>query len=403
MFRKRKLFIALVLVFSSQGCGLFSGSSDDAEITFPKTDVGEPTGPAAAAAKSIGPEGGSIASADGRITVKIPPNDVSAAVNFSIQPITNKAEGGLGSGYRLEPNGQKFATPVEVSFKYTDQDLEGTVPEALTIGYQDEQRAWHLQEMVKLDQVAKTVTVSTTHFTDEAIIAGVRLLPASATIRVGSTQLIRLVNCQEQGIWDRLLSRRVHCSPVAGKSDWKLEGPGSILYAPAAGYAMGDGVEYTAPTKKPTPNIARVLLTAKFSSWDRETGATSEIIKNFEARVTIIDRGYRVTGQARDSVLSGVVCDPEKPFTVHAVGSLATFDIKFDPSSKSAKYVAVYSVVKEAGSGTYAIASDGGDGFDIVLDLAATATVAGHSVTSPRGVANIHLTPLNANEDGCGG
>ena len=114
MIRNCKILILLFIVaISTLGCSLLSSKFGDAEITFAKTDVGTPTGPATM--KSIGPAGGSISSPDGRITVNVPPNDVPGDVQFSIQPITNQAQGGLGNAYRLEPNGQKFTTPVPAS------------------------------------------------------------------------------------------------------------------------------------------------------------------------------------------------------------------------------------------------------------------------------------------------
>src|SRR6266542_378298 len=130
MLNKKRLIIAGVLVLATitiviavaiVAVILFRASGST--IAMPgATAVGVPSGPATT--KSIGPAGGSIASADGRIVVDVPPNTVTGVVDFSIQPITNFAHGGVGSAYRLEPSGQKFAPPIAVSFKFDAQDLK---------------------------------------------------------------------------------------------------------------------------------------------------------------------------------------------------------------------------------------------------------------------------------------
>jgi hypothetical protein len=141
-----------VLVIGALGYILFSRKAGYTEVIFPATEVGKPEGPRVT--KDIGPAGGSIASPDGRLTLTVPQNALTETVAFSIQPITNKAGGGLGLAYRLEPDGKTFTTPLEISVRYDEKDLEGTVPEALALAYQDKERAWHAQKSAKLDQAA---------------------------------------------------------------------------------------------------------------------------------------------------------------------------------------------------------------------------------------------------------
>src|SRR6185295_11488854 len=126
--------VAVVAIVAIVALFLFLRSSRNEIDLTDATAVGVPVGPATK--KSIGPQGGSMASSDGRVTLTVPPNDLSGPVEFVITPITNQAPGGLGNAYRFEPNGQKFATPVEISFKYTAQELEDTIPEALMAAFQ---------------------------------------------------------------------------------------------------------------------------------------------------------------------------------------------------------------------------------------------------------------------------
>ncbi len=121
-----------------------------------------------------------------------------------------------------------------------------------------------------------------------------------------------------------------------------------------------------------------------------------------EAREEFCRRGYSVTGQAGDSVLSGVVCDLEKPFDVSATHPLANYVFKFVPSKPgagTASYALSYEMVSESGKGTYTQAA-GGDGLDIVFNFNSVARVLGRSVKGS-GVANIHLAPLPLESNDC--
>ena len=262
MANRKRLITAAVLVVATimiviavaivAGIFFLRGSSDT--VAMPgATAVGVPNGPATT--KSIGPAGGSIASPDGRITVDVPPNAVSGPVDFSIQPITNLAHGGVGSAYRLEPGGQKFAPPIEVSFKFDAQDLKGYSPETLAIAYQDPTGVWQSFRTVNIDQASKTLTVSTTHFTDLSVWT-IRLSPEKATLRVGETQLIAVEGCIEKDDWGSKLKTLLGIQTcnffMPRENSWSVN-VGTIAMVPGA-------VLYTAPAKKPSPNVATVRL-----------------------------------------------------------------------------------------------------------------------------------------------
>src|SRR5690242_10099979 len=214
MSNRKRLITALVLVVATiviviaatviAGI-LFLRPSGDTVAMATATAVGVPKG--TPTTKSIGPAGGSLASSDGRITVNVPPNAVSSPLNFSIQPITNLAQGGRGSAYRLQPDGLKFATPIKVSFNFDAPDLKEITPDALAVAYQDSSGVWQAFNTVDFDRERKTLTVSTTHFTDFSIWA-VKLSPEKATLRVGQTVEIQLVACLENSSWlSRLRTR----------------------------------------------------------------------------------------------------------------------------------------------------------------------------------------------------
>ena len=81
------------------------------------TEVDEPS------SASIGPEGGLLTSADGRLTVTIPEGALEEDTTLEIQALTNEAHGGIGSAYRLSPDGLTFAVPATLAFSYEDAEL----------------------------------------------------------------------------------------------------------------------------------------------------------------------------------------------------------------------------------------------------------------------------------------
>lgn len=121
------------------------------------TAVGTPT--AAAMSKAIGPEGGELSSADGKLTLSIPANAVPTTTTFSVTPIETTSPGGLVT-YRLGPEGTTFANNVTLTFQYTSADVVGSHPSLLNIVYQDAARQWR-SSATSVDEAAKTVSTET--------------------------------------------------------------------------------------------------------------------------------------------------------------------------------------------------------------------------------------------------
>jgi hypothetical protein len=406
MSKRLKIIIALcavttgiiiigVITIGAVGYGVLSSKSRDAEMIFPATDVGTPVGNKVS--KEIGRAGGSIVSPDGRLTLSIPQNALLEPVAFSIQPITDKAGQGLGLGYRLEPNGKTFATPLEVSFHYDEHDLEGIAAETLALAYQDQKGAWRAQASTTLDQASKTLTIAITHFTDFALVAGLQMSPPEATVYAGQVQFIRLIQCKEQTRWDVLWSHPLDCvRQPAGTDSWSLVGPGKIADTISGDRQMG--VTYTAPATKPSPNIAWVKLTVDFTH--RFTnGETINERRTFVTKITILDRAYKASGRDGPISYEGVICDLEKPFFLTGIHPLLMFHYAFSPSS-SMDGTASFSEVRGAkgtGSGPYKVVGTGTDKMQIVWHVTSTVSIGGQS-SGGTGDAHILLTPLEAND-----
>lgn len=271
--------------------GCASGSTDNTSPTTTDTvavvtAVGTPDGQAATA--SIGPAGGSLPSADGRLTVIVPPGAVTSNTTFSVQPITNQAPGGIGDGYRLGPNGQTFSTPVQLRFQYTDDDLAGTVPDVLGIAYQDAQGYWNELLSGTYDQVGKTLTVGTTHFTDWVTMSGAQLTPRSGAIRVGTSIGLSVRFCSnvpKGGTEARLASCQTD-AVVPGS--WSVIGQpgGNSSYGTISGGATG--ATYKAPAQVPPFNPVAISATVG-NLGTRNTGRS---IQDIVANITVYDESW---------------------------------------------------------------------------------------------------------------
>jgi hypothetical protein len=95
-----------------------------------------PVGPLSAIIQptaAIAGAGGSIRSADGRLTLKVPAGALTEPATFSFESTTTAAPQGTGPGYRLTPSGLTFSKPALLMLSYEPTDLEGSSADGLTI------------------------------------------------------------------------------------------------------------------------------------------------------------------------------------------------------------------------------------------------------------------------------
>ncbi len=182
------LFISSFLVSCKKSKSTTTAQADGPVIT----GIGTTTG--AASDSMIGPSGGTIHSTDGKLTITIPANAISSVTNISIQPITNQAPLGLGSGYRLQPEGMIFAKPLLLKFQYNDQMLQQFPEDFLWIVTQAGDGSWNAMLKSALDRNTKTVTITTTHFGDWALgkFIDLTLTPAAAIIKKNQSLALRM-------------------------------------------------------------------------------------------------------------------------------------------------------------------------------------------------------------------
>jgi len=137
--------------------------------------------------KTIGSSGGNISSADVNILVTIPEGAVSTNTTFSIQPITNKTPNGLGLAYRLLPEGIHFNKDVTISFHYNDSLITGTDASLLYVAYQDTNGVWMAKKNASVNKDAKTISISSSHFSDWSLLTNYVLIPDENEILPNAT------------------------------------------------------------------------------------------------------------------------------------------------------------------------------------------------------------------------
>lgn len=164
MSRGRALWGLMVLI----GCGP-SGGAPDASVRPRPAPTG--TGLDAPTVHAFDSTGGQLTSGDGRLSVVIPSGVLAGATEVQIQQVSNTAPGGVGSAYRLEPEGLLFAAPVTITFT---ADPSGPALEELSVAYQEGQGYWlHAPKAdVVRDATRRTVTVTTRHFSGWTLVAG---------------------------------------------------------------------------------------------------------------------------------------------------------------------------------------------------------------------------------------
>ncbi|MBO0952524.1 hypothetical protein [Fibrella forsythiae] len=211
-------------------------------------EKGKPVGPAVQ--KTIGPEGGSLTSGDGTLSLRIPAGAVASATTFSVQPITATLPGLVGEqAYRLLPEGQTFARPVELQYHYQQQDLESTAAQLLFMAYQGHDGIWKALMDTELDEATRTLTITTTHFSDWGAFARFELEAQPEVVLPGASSNLTLtgyftgwnVPVDELSGEVALTQPTVLADPQNIKN-WKVSGVGSLQVAASQSQAT-----YTAP------------------------------------------------------------------------------------------------------------------------------------------------------------
>ncbi|MBS0380008.1 MAG: hypothetical protein JSS29_16125 [Proteobacteria bacterium] len=278
-----KVTVATQPTAPAQTCTVTNGSGtaqgDVSNVVVACKDNYQPTytpapkGVAAGAAttQSVDATGGSLTSADGRITLQIPAGALAGPTQISVQPITSTVGNGVGAAYRLEPEGTTFAVPVTLTFH-----LSATEAPALNstfVATQEANGLWYSQPHQQRDATAQTVSVTSTHFSDWTIAQTLELVPNFSRVQTnGSEQLtakILIVSPDDDLLASPAKAPVALPEPVVldqqlnGTKIWKVD---DVIGGYDTVGFISDPGKYDSPYSEPSPNQVIVSLTLQFDS-----------------------------------------------------------------------------------------------------------------------------------------
>ena len=153
--------------------------------------LGKPVGDAVT--KTIGPEGGTIRSADGFMELSFPPGALTALSSIGIQPIENTSVMNFGKTYACTPDGLHFQKPVGLVLHYADTMAKGITASLPLIRWQDKNGRWSSVEKISFDSVMHTLTCAIEHFSNYSTATTFKVFPIHCNLRVGKQQLFTFV------------------------------------------------------------------------------------------------------------------------------------------------------------------------------------------------------------------
>ena len=317
MKKIRWAFIVAGFVIITTTCNKDEDSPIQENALPEPTPVGTETG--SISVKTIGPEGGTISSYDGKLDVEFPEGALNSETDISVQAVTNYAPGGTGDAYRIGPSGTQLNMPVNMKFHYSDNNISGSLPMFLGMAVQDTNQIWYNLGNPILDPVNKTIIVKSkklfapasksarnkgtkaSNFLDHATFLDLFIFPEAAELKKSESQAFQVYAIQnhspsdegnEEGDEDYLppLPRRHEVSPNTVKQ-WSVNGEKNGNAEFGIVLPNGSACTYTAPGEK--PSINPVDLTADIKLWyrDPETGRDFNNLK-INAPILIIDEHY---------------------------------------------------------------------------------------------------------------
>jgi hypothetical protein len=258
------------------------------------TAPGKPIG--VATVKAIGPDGGSLTTPDGRLTVTIPSGALSRSIPISVEPIENTALIGVGNSYRITPEEIKFDKPATFAYNSTEDELNGAAG-FLGLAQQQADGSWAISRKAELDKTTRTISAKLTKTGRTSIVSQYvlycnkdTLIPSEeATLQLRYTETdLNASTSPEDEIFVPLpvISRinEIRDWNVNGKSTWDAK-TGFIRLKQENGNKAT--FYYAAPSKLPAKGKREIAVGIKLN---KEAGA--QLIRNFKIRpagVLVVD------------------------------------------------------------------------------------------------------------------
>jgi hypothetical protein len=135
-----------------------------------------PPGAGTSAEATIGPAGGSVATADGRVRLTVPAGALGASTMITIAAGTSSVPGALGPIWEIGPSGTQFAAPVTLGLEYTDIELAGHDPNSVAVSTVVG-GTWQAITMPTRDTTMRIISGQTTHLSPYALAPMSGMLP----------------------------------------------------------------------------------------------------------------------------------------------------------------------------------------------------------------------------------
>ncbi len=267
----------------------------------------------------IGPNGGTVTSTDGKVSLVIPPGALSSTQTIAITPKTdsNTCPQAIGSGYNLTPNGLTFSTPAQFTLSY-DTTIRGANAEFIGVASQEDTGGWYGWTGGSVDTIHHTVTVPITHFSRETGYLGFEIAPSTDVVFTGSSTPFGVYQVGPPA--NSPAGTQVALTnpfAVAG-AIWKLNGGSGSLSA-----GVGLSTDYMAPATMPSPN--QVTITATIT-----TNGQKFVVPAF---INVIAQNWTLTGV--DSIVYSCGVDGTGLLT-YTVVSGGYCDVQISPGGNGA-------------------------------------------------------------------
>jgi hypothetical protein len=251
--------------------------------------------------KTIGAAGGMFSSLDERITLTIPAGALSGDTEITIQPIANFAPNGNGNGYQLSPEGVKFNKPIKITFKH-GQEVSATIPPLTGIAFQGTDGIWYTSGKLTWDEVNKTVSTETTHFSSWANFDNWKLIHKNGVVAKfsqdgrGSYKLnidesaeFELVVLDYEDFGEELSPLFANAT-VSVIEEWSVNGDvngQTGVYGKITPNAQEPSCTYKAPAEAPKASKNPVLLATELKDVKYRDPRTGQVFNNLLVSVPI--------------------------------------------------------------------------------------------------------------------
>lgn len=239
---------------------------------------------------TIGPAGGTVATADGGFSLTVPAGALGEATAITVRPMESTAPNSFGVAYRIEPSGLPLQAPAELRLEVDGAVLAGIPPEFVGIGARRANGDWYGLAGAGAEAVARRAApavksrardgrvVSVTRVSGQGewiefvLIARWRPDPLPPlVVDRGASASIRILACLQEEERSSVpgpdgedaLVALPQCQPSIREGTWfvqGLRGGNAALGFVAAGNPSSTA-EFLAPNDVPTPNPVEVSVT----------------------------------------------------------------------------------------------------------------------------------------------